>query len=277
MKGAPVSLGDIVFNVTDEAGTAWVVQDVEGWGGAGVTLELTQRPRAHGATVSESFLKPANLVLKGAVDAATDEALFAAVERLKSVAAFAPEPLAVVEAGVVRHMLVQRADAPIIKWIDSRMVEFDLQFAAPDPRKFGSLGSFTTGLPSSSGGRTYPAVYPITYTGVTETGVVQVWNQGDVQAPVWLRVDGPVPGAWQVTHVGSGRVLQVNLPLAAGEHVAVDMERREVLAQGQSSRSGWVTSRGWFGLDPGLNEIAFTAENFDAAAKLTVQTMSAWF
>jgi phage-related protein len=67
-----------------------------------------------------------------------------------------------------------------------------------------------------------------------------------------------------------------SLALAAGEFVTVDMDRREVLAQGQSARSGYVTSRGWFSLDPGVNEIAFSAANYSSTALLTVATKPAW-
>jgi uncharacterized membrane protein len=81
-----------------------------------------------------------------------------------------------------------------------------------------------------------------------------------------------------VTHIGKQASLTFSssLALASGEFVTVDMGRREVLAQGQSARNGWVTNRGWFDLDPGDNEIAFSAVNYDPGALLTVTTMSAW-
>jgi phage-related protein len=66
------------------------------------------------------------------------------------------------------------------------------------------------------------------------------------------------------------------LALEAGEFVTVDMEAREVLAQGQSARAGYVTSRGWFTLDPGVNTIAFSAANYSPTAQLTLTTRPSW-
>jgi hypothetical protein len=54
------------------------------------------------------------------------------------------------------------------------------------------------------------------------------------------------------------------------------MDRREVLAQGQAARAGYVTSRGWFSLDPGPNDIAFSAANYSSTALLTVTTKPSW-
>jgi hypothetical protein len=54
------------------------------------------------------------------------------------------------------------------------------------------------------------------------------------------------------------------------------MDRREVLAQGQAPRSGYVTSRGWFSLDPGVNEIAFSSVNYSETANLSVSTKPSW-
>jgi uncharacterized membrane protein len=81
-----------------------------------------------------------------------------------------------------------------------------------------------------------------------------------------------------VIHLGKRPqlVFSSSLALGAGEFVTVDMGAREVLAQGQSARNGWVTSRGWFDLDPGVNEVAFTAESYSPDARLTLTTMSAW-
>jgi len=64
--------------------------------------------------------------------------------------------------------------------------------------------------------------------------------------------------------------------LGVGEFLTVDMDRREVLAQGQSARSGYVTSRGWFTLDPGDNVIAFSSVNYSETASLTVTTKPSW-
>jgi hypothetical protein len=219
------------------------------------------------------------MVLPGMIIAPTPEALNASINDLNAAVTLAPFQLSVNESGTVRTMMAQRGGEVLTPKRTNLIADFNIQIEAKDPRKYGDLFTATTLLPFSTGGRTYPAPYPITYTGVSNTGIVRVNNAGNEQAPVWLRIDGPIPaGGWTVTHVGKKKSLAFasSLALAAGEFVTVDMDRKEVLAQGQSPRAGYVTSRGWFSLDPGPNDIAFSAANYSSTAQLTVTTRPAW-
>jgi hypothetical protein len=277
--GDPVALGETVLNSIDANGVHWILEEFSGWDSPGSSLSLTQRARGHGATGSEAFFKPRVMTLSGKIIAPSVEAGRNARDELYAAVELDPFRLAANEEGLLRHCSVQRQDQVLAKRIGKCDTDFSVQVVAKDPRKFGDLVSLSTPLPSSSGGLTYPLTYPKTYTGVSKTGKVIVTNPGNTQAPVWLRVDGPIPaGGWTVTHVGKKQALTFasSLALTSGEFVTVDMDRREVLAQGQSARSGYVTSRGWFSLDPGDNEIAFSAANYSATAQLTVTTKPAW-
>lgn len=276
-----VALGDLLLNNVEDDGTAWAVGEFEGWEGSPAsTLSLTGRARGHGSTESEAFLAHRTMTINGTVKTSPGNLSYME-DRLNAACSLQPFTLAVVESGRVRHSVARRQDQVMFK---SRLgskttADFSIQFVAKDPLKYGDLVSLTTALPSESGGLVYPVTYPVTYTGVSVTGVVTVNNPGNAQAPVWLRVDGPIPaGGWTVTHVGKRQSLTFasSLALEAGEFVTVDMEKREVLAQGQAARAGYVTSRGWFSLDPGDNDIAFSAQNYSSTALLTVTTKPAW-
>jgi hypothetical protein len=274
-----VAIGDLLLNTVDDDGVYWILEKFDGWGSPGSTAELMQRTRGHGATSSEGFLKPRVMTLAGVIDAPTPLALSMAVDTLNAAVTLGGFRLMVAEAGRIRHTEARRQDEVIINWVDGLTARFSIQIVAKDPRKFGDLVTASTRLPFSEGGLVYPATYPVTYTGVSGTGVVRVNNPGNTQAPAWLRVDGPIPaGGWTVTHQGKQQSLTfaTALALETGEFVTVDMERREVLAQGQSPRSGYVTSRGWFSLDPGDNDIAFSAQNYSSTALLTVTTKPSW-
>lgn len=204
-----------------------------------------------------------------------------AEDRLNAACSLAPFQLAVVESGRVRTAMARRQDQVDFKSRpgSKTTADFSIQFVAKDSRKYGDLVTDSTALPSSTGGLTYPVTYPVTYSGVTNSGVLRINNPGNTDAPVWLRIDGPIPaGGWTVTHVGRKQSLTFStaLALGAGEFVTVDMRKREVLAQGQSARAGYVTSRGWFELEPGDNDIAFSAQNYSSTALLTVATRPAW-
>ena len=281
-SGNLVSLGSLLFNTTeaDEFGTVWTLSDLKNWDGtAEADVEFVKRPRAFGSLASEATEKHRVLELTGSFDVNDPSELQSAISRLNAAASLEKTVLGVNEAGLVRHMTVQREDKVIVERINTTQAEFSLQVVAEDPRKYGDLITSWTGLPASSGGLVYPITYPVTYSGVTTSGVIAINNTGDTEAPVWLKVEGSVPtGGWLVSNSTQGKTLSFSTTyaLASDEFVTIDMDEREVLAQGQSARSGLITQRGWFSLDPGLNEIAFTATNYDPTAKLTVYTMSAW-
>lgn len=280
-EGRQVALDpNFILGQTDAYGVRWSLTTFDGYDGSpSPTLNLTQRPRGHGATGSESFLTARILTMGGLIHGADTAAIEAAFDRLN--AAIKPEPfeILVLESGRIRNVKVQRQGEVIPTWHSDKLAAYSILVTAKDPRKFGDLVTATTRLPFSEGGLTFPVTFPITFTGVSGTGVVRINNPGNTQAPVWLRIDGPIPaGGWTVTHQGKKQSLTfaTSLALAAGEFVTVDMDRREVLAQGQSARSGYVTSRGWFDLDPGDNDIAFSAANYSSTASLTISTKPSW-
>jgi len=118
---------------------------------------------------------------------------------------------------------------------------------------------------------------PFTIDAVTVTGQVSLENPGNEPGPVRLRIDGPCAGP-VITHVSTGAQLVFSsaLVLNEGEWLDIDMEARTVLANGQASRSGWITSRGWSQFDPGLNTWSFTAASFNPASRLTVTATPSW-
>lgn len=280
--GAPVALGaDVLLNAVDSDDVLWLIdQDgFDGWGSPGSTAEFTQRARGHGSTASEGFYKSRVMSISGVFDAPTPELALAAADKLSAAVALTDFPLSVMQAGSLRTCNVKRQDDVIIKWVDALTARFSIQVVAKDPRKFGDLASYSTALPFSSGGLIRPSTWPRTWTGVSGTGTITVNNPGNTDAPVWLRIDGPIPaGGLSVTHQGQGRTLTfaTAAALGVGEFLTVDMDRREVLAQGQAPRSGYVTNRGWFSLDPGDNTIAFASVNYSETANLTLSTKPAW-
>jgi len=267
------------MNAIDEFGVQWVLSNLEGWGSPGSTAQATQRAAGNGATMSAAYLKPRVLVGTGSILTEDPSLLTGAIDRLIDAVDLSPFQLTVAEPGLRRSLMVQRQDDVLPKKLNAYEAEFSFQVIAKDPRKFGDLISVSTRLPFSSGGLVRPSTWPRTWTGVSGTGQVTINNPGNTQAPVWLRIDGPIPaGGHSVTHQGKKQTLTFgsSLALGAGEFLTVDMDRREVLAQGQAPRSGYVTSRGWFSLDPGDNVIAFSSVNYSNTASLTISTKPAW-
>lgn len=172
---------------------------------------------------------------------------------------------------------VSHRDVPTgLEWLTG-YAQATVELTCEDARRFGADLSATTGLPSSTGGLSWPLSWPAVWSATQVTGQCAMTSPGNASGPMVLRVDGPVT-APVITHVSSGRslVLGSNLTVYAGDFLLVDTEARTVLYNGQSSRNGYVTSRGWFALDPGVNTLAFNADTYSTSALLTVTGTPAW-
>jgi hypothetical protein len=275
--GLPVQIGDLQLNATDADGVRWVLQQFEGWGTPAPRASMIDRTRRSGSVRGVPYSGGRNLSAAGSIYAPTPELLVSALDRLLSSVSLDETQLRVDEPGISRHVTVARSDETLTKYITDRVADYSFQVASTDWRKFGADLSASTFLPSSSGGLTIPFTIPFTIDAVQVTGQVSLLNPGNDTGPVRLRIDGPCTGP-VVTHVGSGQALvfSSSLVLGAGEWIDVDMEAQTVLANGQSSRAGYITSRGWSGFEPGLNTWSFTAVGYDAASRLTVTATPAW-
>lgn len=152
-----------------------------------------------------------------------------------------------------------------------------VEITCSDPRRFGDAVSDSTALPMVSGGLSWPISWPISWPGTQVSGDVSLYNPGDVSGPMTLRIDGPCASP-TVTHAetGAALVLSTDLTVAAGDWLDIDCEARTVLYNGQVSRNGYLTSRGWFGFEPGQNTIGFNSGGYNSSALLTVTGTPAW-
>ncbi len=274
------TLGTLGLYGVDEFGVEWTINrdQFSGWDdSAASTIAVVRKPRQRGGWAGEAFDAPAHYSLGGLLIAPSPAAMLAARDRLKAAATLGDTTLTFIEEGVSRSATVRREDRVLFDRLTPTVASWSIQLVAPDPRKLGAPLPISTRLPSTTGGLTVPFTVPFVVDAVTVTGQVSLVNPGNISGPVRLRIDGPVQGP-VVTHVSSGKslVFASSVVLGAGEFLTVDMERREVLANGQSSRNGWVTERGWSSFEPGDNTWAFTAVSYDAGALLSVDATPAW-
>lgn len=271
-----VTLGTLALVGTDADGVRWSTQGPTSnwWDGPASTAAAVQKPRGNGGWSGDAYNQAAHITVPVLLSAPTSVALDGALDRLKAAASLSMTTLTWDDG---RYVLVKREDAVLVKRHSPTVALASVQLLAPDPRRFGQTLTVSTALPASSGGLTIPFTIPFSIDATTVSGQVSLTNPGNVAGPVRLRIDGPVTGP-VVTHVSSGRALVFasSLVLGAGQWVEVDMEARTVLENGQASRNGWVTSRGWSQFEPGDNTWAFTAVSYDAGSLLTVTAVGAW-
>jgi hypothetical protein len=273
-----ISFPALDFGVIEAAGVLWGFDDFQGWGGPASTLQVTQKPRASGGWAGKAYLTPRVMSITGWCTAPSIAALSDANDRLQAAISLDSQQMLVVEASRSRWCNVRRQGE--VLWNPDETgtnAAWSVQIIAPDGRRFASSVSQTTNLPSSSGGLTWPVTWPIVWNSNQVTGVVTLTNPGTATGPITLRINGPVTGP-SITHLGTGAALTFasSLALNAGEWLDVDMEAKSVLANGQSSRNGWITSRGWFGLDPGVNQFAYNATVYSPTSTLLVTGWPTW-
>lgn len=276
--GLIATLNGLVLDGMDTAGVSWTtVTPVDGWDGSPAsTLQLTQKTRAGGGWAGPRYLAPRHVSLTGFIEAPTADAAVAALDQLNAAATLDASILTVQRGTQVRSAIVYRQGEVAHQEITDTLFQWGVDLIAADPRKFAAaLTSNPTGLPSSTGGWMVPFTFPLTIASTVVSGQCFLTNPGNTTGPVVLRIDGPVAGP-QVTHVGSGAqlVFASGLTLGSGEWLSVDMERQVALANGQTSRNAFITSRGWSGFEAGVNEWAFTATS--GTGLLTVTATPAW-
>lgn len=269
-------LGSLALSSREPNGVEWRLTAVDGWGSPAVTLSSQQRPRSHGAWSGDSYLAARTVVLTGVVIVEDPTTLSDAMDRLIAAADLDPFTLTMVEAGRSRTSVVRRMDEVLFTDMGAYAAGWSVHVAADDPRKYGPALSLATALPSSSGGLTLPMVLPYIFASTTVSGVVSLTNEGNISSPLTVRFDGPVTGP-KIIHIQTQKTWAAGgAVLGAGEFWTVSMDSRQVLAQGQASRSGFVTERGWMELLPGPNDFAFSADSYNAASQMTVTAASAW-
>lgn len=274
--GFEVTIGDFPISGTHDGGAMLTLESIDGWGVPAVDTAMVKRPRANGALLGEATLDARPIVLTGKIIAPTVSAQAALRTELFAQFTLTDTTLTVVEGGEPRYLTVRRSPAEVLLRHLSghgNNVEWSVQLIAADPRKTGDPLTGSTGLPSSSGGLTFPITFPIIFDATSVSGRVTLTNDGTAAGKVTLRITGGTSGLVgpQVTHVTSGRAITfaTSLTIPEGVYVDVDMDAHTILEMGTASRTGWVTDRGWSAFEPGGNEWQFSATSGDGTLEVT--------
>lgn len=269
----------VVLNTLDANGVKWIVRGFDGWGGVAPTIQVVQKPRQPGGWAGLSYGQSRYLALAVMVVAPTPTGLNVALDALNAAVAFGDCTLTVAEAAFTRSMTVRRNSDVQVSRVTNLIANVQFQVVAVDPRKLGTTLTGSTALPATSGGLTVPFTVPFTINSTVVSGAVSFTNPGNESGPVTIRVDGPCTGP-VITHssanTSNALTFSSSLSLGAGEFLLIDMDKHTALANGQATRAGYITSRGWSSFDPGANTWSFTASAYNANALLTVNATPAW-
>lgn len=269
------SLGATVFGAADPYGTLVYLTDVKGWYGAtGTTGTVSQRASDHGGWADPAYLPPRvielSLTLVGSAFSTVEQSCelitgALPLSTLQTLMLISPD-------GSARQADV-RQNGDVFTTQKGATAVMSVSLIAPDPRRYSiELTTAQTGLPQTSGGLSLPISLPVSIGATMDSGVLTVVNAGNVSTRPVFQVVGPAP-AGSIVHRATGRTLTWHDPIGAGRTLVINTDQRRALLDGTANR---VVTGTWFDYDPGVNEVAFTAATYDAAALLVSSHRSAW-
>lgn len=277
--GLAVVINGLSTTGVDENGVLWATfSPLVGWDGSPASSkDQTAKPYQPGAWPGPGDVGPRTLAFSGLVQAPDPDTLQVAIDALNEAVAVGDFLTTVARGSQTRTTICRRQDEVLWADVTDTVAQWSAQMTCDEPRKFDTAMVGTTGLPSYSGGLVVPLVVPLVMASTVVSGQVSMTNPGNATGPVVIRIDGPIVGP-VIKHVGSGLqvVFASTLSLAAGEFLVVDMEARTALAQGEVSRNGTITSRGWSGFEKGGNTWQFDSTSYNPSARVTVTATPAW-
>ena len=266
-----LSLGEIVFGVTDSFGVEWVLSELRGWSDpAESTNEVEQRTGEHGGRIlGTPKYTPRYMQLIGSCIAATWDDADEALGRLwASVPLSTPAWMNVASRRTLAALVAQDGKPELDQESSKGGTRtFSIGLVAPDPRRYSpDVVTVSTGLPQTTGGFSLPLVAPLTIGATITSGRITAVNEGNMETRPTITLMGPVPAGWTITH-NSGRRLYGRDAITAGRTLTLDFDDRSALLDGVAAQ---VVSGAWFDLEPGDNTVSFNAATFDPAAQMTL-------
>ena len=299
---ADVRLGSVIFNAYDRNGVAWVLTDLDGWWDLpDVSIPDDPRPYeqdgsyfAPGRYLPRVIAVSGTLVPPGGVQQTTPLG-----NPTPNLAAYARHALAAalditrrqavlkVDEETPKQAAVQLASKPTFK--NSRIngaTDFMIQLKSADPRKYSQVETQldAVGLARSGEGRHYPRTYPLTYMADPDNptpvsnGISLAENIGTYNTGAIIRIYGPISTP-RVENIEQDVFLQLDVDVADGDYLEIDLMNRSVLLNGITNRRHVLDVRSrWFMLEPGKNSLRFNGEPLGSSGepRMSVTFRSAW-
>lgn len=286
----------------DSDGIEWQMTKLDGWWGVpSPETSRLSRPGGHGAYRSPAFTGARILSLEGVATAPSTDLIRQVEDRILAIG-MDPDSLyefAVDEPPVGwRYCLVERDAATMTSVRTPYSVTFSLQFAAPDPRKYGEWGNFDAELnPGPVGGldMTAPGASmsdPGADMGTASPeGTTTVTVGGTAPVGPIIQFTGPVPqprayatdlgvGVQFLGELAAGQVLYVNTgdSEATPPGSALPIPARSATIDGQAQDPNLLITGGFPILTPGsVTSWAFTAASYEADALMRIHVRNGWW
>jgi hypothetical protein len=246
MTGSDIGAGFIYDN---ESLSAWfALPDID--------VRLNKRPNAHGTyTPDRLFANEHRIPMSGSYFGAS--ALAAAIARNRLSAMFndgTPVSITVTDdLGPTARIGFLVAFDP--EWMHDGHFRWALEFAAPDPRRYGTAVAASTALATASSGLVWPLGSGSSFwdwgTAGT-TGRIAFTNTGNTTTYPLLTVGagGQLPNGFEVVEVNTGRTITYAGPAGDGGLVVLNSRTQRATVNGGDT-TDYLTRAEWFAVPKG--------------------------
>lgn len=270
-----VWLNDLAFSNVDELGNRWLITDIDGWWDlpAPTMGEVDRAYSEDGSYYEPGRYQSRTLRLTGKIIPPNTEtnAGNIARQRLNKQLQLVRKTgllqvLESAELGGGKQAEVVIVARPIVE--SNRLngvLEFDIQFRAPDPRKYSVDLSTTEAylIGGEGGGRTYNLEFNRTYSGEQARNTALVINDGDYDTYGVIRIHGPIddPGAH---HLESDRHIKFpGMRLGVGQYVEINLGEKTIISEsGISLRDRMDDGSRWFKFDAGETRVSLLGSQY---------------
>lgn len=270
-----VWLNDLAFSNVDEHGNRWIISDIDGWWDL-PTPTMGEVDRAY--SEDGSFYEPGRFEARvirvtGRIippNNNTNSANIARKELNRRLMLVRKTGLLQVlespELGGGKQSEVVIVARPLVNADKlNGVLEFDIQFRAPDPRKYSVDPTVSSSYLFSGvdGGRTYDLVYNRVYGGEQDQSTAMVVNTGDYDTYGTIRLHGPIddPGAY---HLDTDRHISFpGVRLTVGQYIDINLQEKTIITEsGISLRDRMSDDSRWFKFEVGNNRVALAGTQY---------------
>jgi hypothetical protein len=283
------SAGAVAFNNAASIGVDWpgaikvCIDDVPQWQDT-VDLNVISVPRGFGDGAYTAARFPAKsrvLTVGGYVVAPTRLLLDQTFDRMALLAFPQDEDIQFTRFEPIPKYVTARVAGPItVEQYHGREggLRFEATLLCSDPFKYDALNTLagSSGVAGlSTGGRTYPRVYPLVYGTTAQGSANQVIlsNIGTAKTYPKFQIDGPLASGWRLENSTTGDEESFDITLSTGDILVIDNGAKSAYLNGNLVNG--LLNGDWWQLAQGTNVVKLFGD-YNATASFTVTAVSRW-
>lgn len=254
------TIGSLTFSIDPSVTNG--IADLQGWySGAPKRVIAEDRPNSDGAFDVIKDYRSARVITQTGLmsEVSTDSAITGVWRSFAGLQADgAPSVFTVTDAAGPLSCTVSVSVADITPMVDGD-ASYVLQMVARDPIKYGPDITYTTGLSVAGGGLEFPlfsggAGGALDYGANGDLGRVDITNAGTADSWPTFLVSGELTAGFYIQNLDTGSLLRYDRIVSAGSTVSLNSRTGEVLVNGVSDGSTYLTIANWFSIPAGSSQ-----------------------